>query len=282
MKHVARKRFGQHFLADRSVIHAIVGAIAPRDGDRLVEIGPGQAALTDALLECVAHLTAIELDRDLAAWLRKRYGPERLTLIEQDALRVDFGVIAGGAEGAADAAGTAGALRLVGNLPYNISSPLLVHLVPYRDRVVDQHFMLQKEVVDRIVAGPGQAAYGRLGVLLQNYYDCDALFDVPPEAFDPPPQVVSAVLRMLPRRDDVGGQGGDDFGAPPLAALESLLAQAFAQRRKMLRKTLMPWLAARGVDASMLTPTDRAEDVPVEVYRRLAWGVSRAGGERRI
>ncbi len=332
MKHVARKRFGQHFLADRSIIQAIVGAIAPRDGDRLVEIGPGQAALTDALLERIPHLTAIELDRDLAAWLRRRYGPERLTLIEQDALRVDFAAIGGGDAGKGNGVGNVGGagvgavagadagamLRLVGNLPYNISSPLLVHLVPFRDRVIDQHFMLQKEVVDRIVAGPGEAAYGRLGVLLQNYYDCDALFDVPPEAFDPPPKVMSAVIRMLPLREDAhvrasdanmvasegggkaGGSGGDgnaDAGgragdtdaekggdggvgdarrAPPFPILESLLAQAFAQRRKMLRKTLIPWLDARGVDASMLTPTDRAEDVPVDVYRRLAWAVERA------
>jgi 16S rRNA (adenine1518-N6/adenine1519-N6)-dimethyltransferase len=248
-QHTPRKRFGQHFLVDASVIEAIAGAIAPRPGDRLVEIGPGLAALTDALMRRTDRLTAIEIDRDLAARLRDRYGA-RLTLVEADVLEVDFGALA------AD-----GPLRVVGNLPYNISSPLLVRLLDFRTAIVDQHFMLQKEVVDRIVAGPGGAAYGRLGVLLQAYYDVECLFAVPPQAFDPPPRVESAVIRMLPRAD-----------APALAParLSEVLAAAFGQRRKMLRNTLLPWLAARGVPAAGLPPTARPEEVPVAVYVALA------------
>jgi len=253
--HVARKRFGQHFLADRSVIARIVDAIAPRDGERLLEIGPGQGALTSALLQRVGHLSAIEIDRDLAAGLRRRYG-DRLTLIEGDVLAVDL----------AEALG-AGPVRVVGNLPYNISSPLLVRLIAVRDRVADQHFMLQKEVVDRIVAAPATAAYGRLGVLLQAYYDVESLFDVPPEAFEPPPKVDSSVVRMLPR------------SASPAVAPETLsplLAVAFGQRRKMLRNTVLPWLSARRVDASALPPTARAEEIPVQVWLEVAARLAQA------
>lgn len=250
MKHVARKRFGQHFLVDRAVIESIVRAIDPRDGQRLVEIGPGQAALTDALLGRIASMRAIEIDRDLARWLRSRYPETRLGLIEQDALRADYRVLAGD-----------GPIRLVGNLPYNISSPLLVHLLDFRDVVVDQHFMLQKEVIDRIVAQPGGTDFGRLTVLLQAYYEVDALFDVPPESFDPPPKVMSSVLRMLPRR-------GPDPVAP--AALETVITRGFAQRRKMLRSTLLPWLAAQGVAADEIDPTLRPEDVPVAQWIVLA------------
>ena len=249
MGHVARKRFGQHFLVDRTVIESIVAAIGPREGERLVEIGPGLAALTDALLERVEALTAIEIDRDLAARLRRRYG-DRLRLIEADALSVDFSAL-----------GADAPMRLVGNLPYNISSPLLAHLVPARASVIDQHFMLQKEVVERIVSAPDSASYGRLGVLLQAYYDVESLFDVPPEAFDPPPRVDSAVVRMLPRRAR---------GEVAPAVLSELLAAAFGQRRKMMRNTLLPWLEARGVDASELAPTDRPESVPVETFVALA------------
>ena len=249
MAHVARKRFGQHFLSDRSVIEAIVAAIAPKPGERVVEIGPGLAALTDALLRRLPSMTAIEIDRDLAAGLRRRYG-DRLVLVEADVLEVDLRPLA-----------AQGPLRLVGNLPYNISSPLLVRLLDFRDCILDQHFMLQKEVVDRIVCGHGSAGYGRLGVLLQAYYDVESLFEVPPEAFDPPPRVDSAVIRMLPKADAPA--------VDPLA-LSAVVSAAFAQRRKMLRGTLLPWLAARGVPAEMLVPTARAEDVPVAVYVELA------------
>jgi 16S rRNA (adenine1518-N6/adenine1519-N6)-dimethyltransferase len=249
MAHIARKRFGQHFLSDSHVVDRIVAAVAPRAGDFLVEIGPGLAALTDALLRAAGRLTAIEIDRDLAARLRARYG-DRLALIEADVLRVDLREAAGGRQ-----------LRLVGNLPYNISSPLLVRLLDYRDIVVDQHFMLQKEVVDRIVAGPGTSAFGRLGVLLQAYYDVESLFDVPPESFDPPPKVDSAVIRMLPRIDPPAVRHG---------SLSTVLAAAFGQRRKMLRNTLIPWLGERGIAIDGLSPTDRPEDVDVGTYVRLA------------
>ena len=249
MAHVARKRFGQHFLADRSVIARIVDAIAPRDGERLLEIGPGQGALTSALLQRVAHLDAIEIDRDLAAGLRRRYG-DRLALIEGDVLAVDLADVLG-----------SGPVRLVGNLPYNISSPLLVRLIAGRDRVTAQHFMLQKEVVDRIAAAPATPAYGRLGVLLQAYYDVESLFDVPPSAFDPPPKVDSSVVRMLPR-----------VSSPVVApeTLSPLLAVAFGQRRKMLRNTVLPWLDTRGVSAPELPPTARAEEIAVQTWLDVA------------
>lgn len=249
MGHVPRKRFGQHFLTDRGVISRIVDAIRPQPGDRIVEIGPGLSALTDALIRHVPVLRAIEIDRDLAERLRRRHG-DRLLLTEADVLSVDLRPMA-----------AEGPLRLVGNLPYNISSPLLVRLIGFRDVVVDQHFMLQKEVVERICAGPGESAYGRLGVLLQAYYDVDALFDVPPEAFDPPPRVDSAVVRMLPRP-------GPEPVAPDV--LSEVLQVAFGQRRKMLRGTLLPWLERRGVDATGIEPTARAEEVPVSTWVELA------------
>ena len=260
MGHVARKRFGQHFLVDAAIIESIVEAIDPREGQRLVEIGPGLAALTDALLRRIGSMTAVEIDRDLVAGLRRRYA-DRLTLIEADALSLDFRSLA-----------AEGPIRLVGNLPYNISSPLLVHLLSARDSVIDQHFMLQKEVVQRIVSGPDAASYGRLGVLLQAYYDVELLFEVPPGAFDPPPRVDSAIVRMLPRSDPAPV-------APSL--LSEVLAAAFGQRRKMMRNTLLPWLAAQGVPADGISPTDRAESVPVQTYVTLAMRLDAARSARR-
>jgi 16S rRNA (adenine1518-N6/adenine1519-N6)-dimethyltransferase len=258
---VARKRFGQHFLVDGSVVAAIVAAIAPRSGERIFEIGPGDGVLTAALLERVPRLEAVEIDRDLAARLRRRFG-ERLALIEADVLAIDLAAVAAG-----------GPLRLVGNLPYNISTPLLVRLLALRSQVVDQHFMLQKEVVDRIVAEPGTAAYGRLGVLLQAFYDVESLLEVSPSAFEPPPRVDSAVVRMLPKLEPVAAD-------PDL--LSRLLAAAFGQRRKMLRGTLLPWLAAQGIADSGLPPTARAEDIPVAEWVALAarLGERRAPGAR--
>lgn len=249
MKHVARKRFGQHFLVDQGVVERIAEAVSPRPGDRLVEIGPGTAALTAALIARAERLTAIEIDRDLVPRLAQRFG-ERLRLIEADVLEVDFGALAAG-----------GPIRIVGNLPYNISSPLLVRLLQWRASIVDQHFMLQKEVVDRIVSPPSSASYGRLGVLLQAYHDVESLFEVGPQAFDPPPRVDSAVIRMLPRADPA---------APHPEHLSALLGAAFGQRRKMLRATLLPWLAQRGVQAPEIPPTARAQDVPVAAYVALA------------
>ena len=188
MTHQARKRFGQHFLSDLSVVDEIVRAIAPQAGDLMVEIGPGLSALTQPLLQHLDHLTAVELDRDLAARLRQTWPDGRLTIIEADALEVDFGAL-----------GTPqGALRVVGNLPSNISTPLLFHLMRWAGHIRDQHFMLQREVVDRMVAVPGDSSYGRLSVMLQARYRMAALFEVPPQAFDPPPKVMSAGSRRRP------------------------------------------------------------------------------------
>ena len=256
---IPRKRFGQHFLADRACIDAIVQAIAPRPGDNLVEIGPGTGVLTAPLLAQTGHLTVIEIDRDLGPRLAAQYG-DALTLVQQDVLQVDF-------------SGFGQNLRIVGNLPYNISSPLLLHLIAVADRVRDQHFMLQKEVVDRIAAGPG-SDMGRLTVFLQNHYQVVKLFDVPPEAFDPPPKVDSSVVRMvpLPRPHTTA-----------IAQLEAALAAAYAQRRKMLRRTLGGWLAqqhpsfdldkAAADDARLVPLTDlsqRPEQIPATAWYALA------------
>ncbi len=256
---IPRKRFGQHFLADRACIDAIVQAIAPRSGDNLVEIGPGTGVLTAPLVAQTGHITVIEIDRDLGPRLAAQYG-DALTLVQQDVLQVDF-------------SGFGQNLRIVGNLPYNISSPLLLHLIAVADRVRDQHFMLQKEVVDRIVAVPG-SDMGRLTVFLQNHYQVVKLFDVPPEAFDPPPKVDSSVVRMvpLPRPHTTA-----------IAQLEAALAAAYAQRRKMLRRTLGSWLAqqhpsfdlekAAADDAQLVPLTDlsqRPEQIPATAWYALA------------
>ena len=252
MAHVARKRFGQHFLSDRGVIDAIVDAIAPRSADALVEIGPGLGAMTLPLLAYCERLTVVELDRDLAARLRRN---PSLDVIEADVLKVDF---------AALAAAAGRPLRVVGNLPYNISTPILFHLLPAASQVVDQHFMLQKEVVDRMVAQPCSKAYGRLSVMLQWRYDIEALLDVPPESFDPPPRVQSAVVRMqpLPARPDA---------EPEL--LGELVTVAFSQRRKVLRNTLGRWLEARGFSGTFDLQR-RAEEVAVAEYLALCAALS--------
>ena len=249
--HVARRRFGQHFLTDSAVIGAIVREIAPRPGECIVEIGPGLMALTQPLLERCGALTVIELDRDLAARLRQRAG---LNVIEADVLRVDFGALA-------DTAAARGqALRVVGNLPYNISSPILFHLLPWAGRVADQHFMLQKEVVVRMAAGPGGKDYGRLSVMLQWRYHVEAVLDVPPEAFEPPPRVDSAVVRMTPWPQPAQ--------VSP-ALLEELVQVAFSQRRKLLRHSLGRWLEARGYGGAFDLQR-RAEEVPVDAFVALA------------
>ncbi len=249
MKHVARKRFGQHFLADGAIIEAIVVAIAPQPGDPMVEIGPGLAALTQPLVERLGQLTVIELDRDLAARLRQH---EHLKVIESDVLKVDFARVA------QDIGATK--LRVVGNLPYNISTPILFRLLAQVDVIADQHFMLQKEVIDRMVAAPATAAYGRLSVALQWRYAMENVLFVPPESFDPPPRVDSAVVRMLPR---------EDAAAISLPLLEELVQVAFSQRRKLLRHTLGRWLEARSF-AGAFDVQRRAEEVPVEQYVALA------------
>ena len=251
-----KKRFGQHFLVDPGVIDAIVRAVAPRPGEALVEIGPGRGAITMPLLERCGALTVIELDRDLAARLRRTPG---LEVVEADVLRVDFAALPA-------AAGGTRKLRIVGNLPYNISTPILFHLLQSVDHVADQHAMLQKEVVDRMVARPGRKDYGRLSVMLQWRYEVEHVLDVGPEAFDPPPRVDSAVVRMAPKPAAAGVD-------PKL--LGELVTVAFSQRRKLLRHTLGRWLDERGV-AGDFDVQRRAEEVPVEEYLRLAAHVGKA------
>jgi 16S rRNA (adenine1518-N6/adenine1519-N6)-dimethyltransferase len=270
VKHIARKRFGQHFLTDRLIIAAIVDAIGPQPGQPMVEIGPGLAALTQPLVESLGHLTVIELDRDLAKQLR---GHPRLSVVESDVLRVDFRQLAEQvrAEGAARAlrpgsaahesdGAAARKLRVVGNLPYNISTPILFHLLDAVDVIEDQHFMLQKEVIDRMVASPSTGDYGRLSVMLQWRYAMENVLFVPPQSFDPPPRVDSAIVRMVPRAEPA---------LLDVNVLSELVRVAFSQRRKLLRHTLGQWLEQKGF-AGEFDVKRRAEEVPVAEYLALA------------
>ena len=245
--HRARKRFGQNFLQDSGVAARIVEAIDPRPGQRIIEIGPGQAALTRALIERTGHIVAVEIDRDLAARLRQRFPKEKLTLIEADALKADWKSIA------------TAPLRIVGNLPYNISTPLLFALLPIAERVIDQHFMLQREVVDRMVAAPGSRTYGRLSVMLQFRYRLMKLFDVPSSAFKPAPQVTSSVVRMLPR-------SVSELAEVDADAFAKVVAAAFGQRRKTLRNALSELLDADQIADSGVDPQARAETLSVERF----------------
>ncbi len=245
MKHIARKRFGQHFLTDGAIIEGIVDAIDPQPGEPMVEIGPGLAALTQPLVERLGKLNVIELDRDLAVRLREH---PHLNVIESDVLRVDFTQLS--------EALSAPKLRVVGNLPYNISSPILFHLLAHVAVIKDQHFMLQKEVIDRMVATPSSGDYSRLSVMLQWRYDMENVLFVPPESFDPPPRVDSAVVRMVP------------LAKPPqidVQLMEEMVKIAFSQRRKLLRHTLGRWLEARNF-AGAFDVQRRAEEVPVAEY----------------
>ena len=252
MKHIARKRFGQHFLSDGGIIDAIVREIAPAPGQTMVEIGPGLAALTQPLVERLGQLTVIELDRDLARRLREH---PHLRVVESDVLKVDFTALANDILPPG-----AGKLRVVGNLPYNISSPILFHLLDHVGVIEDQHFMLQKEVIDRMVARPATADYGRLSVMLQWRYAMDNVLFVPPESFEPPPRVDSAVVRMVPHASPA---------ALDRAVLEELVQVAFSQRRKLLRHTLGKWLESQGF-AGTFDLQRRAEEVPVAEYVALA------------
>ena len=253
MKHIARKRFGQHFLTDGGIIDAIVDAIDPKPGQAMVEIGPGLAALTQPLVERLGSLTVIELDRDLAQRLRTH---GQLKVIESDVLKVDFAQVALGL--------SAAKIRVVGNLPFNISTPILFHLLGYVDAIEDQHFMLQKEVIDRMVARPSTAAYGRLSVMLQWRYAMENVLLVPPESFEPPPRVDSAVVRMVPRENPA---------AVNVDLLSELVQVAFSQRRKLLRHTLGLWLQGKQFPGEFNVQR-RAEEVPVDEYIALALAVS--------
>ncbi len=265
VRHRPKKRFGQHFLTDPAVIEAIVAAIGVRaDETALVEIGPGLSALTAPLLARAGRLTVVELDRDLARRLRS---DKRLQVIESDVLAVDFTALARQL-GLSDAMDKAQGLRIVGNLPYNISTPLLFHLLDHLPVIKDQHFMLQREVVERMVADADTAAYGRISVMLQWRYEMEQVFTVPPQAFEPPPRVQSAVVRMQPRKTFVPLDPG---------WLRELLRVAFSQRRKLLRHTLGGWLDQLGF-AGSFDLQRRAQEVPVDAYLALAVATQPAPG----
>jgi len=255
-QHRARKRFGQNFLHDPRVIARIIDAIDPRPGDTIVEIGPGQAALTRHLIERAGHIVALEIDRDLAASLRTEFPPERLSLIIGDALDFDWSAISG-------------TLRIVGNLPYNISSPLLFALVPLAGRVRDQHFMLQKEVVDRMVASPGGRPYGRLSVMLQSRYRLTKLFDVGPGAFRPAPEVTSSIVRMQPLPVAL-------HPAADARRFAQVVSAAFGQRRKTLRNALAELASIDVIRAAAVDPQARAETLSVDDFARLTAAVAAA------
>ena len=259
--HFARKRFGQNFLVDMGVIDSIVNVIRPQRGERMVEIGPGLGALTEPLIERLATpeapLHAVELDRDLIERLKKKFG-DLLELHSGDALDFDFSTLA--ASGSPESKPS---LRIVGNLPYNISSPLLFHLTSFAHCVIDQHFMLQNEVVERMVAEPGSKAFSRLSVMLQYRYVIDKQLDVPPEAFQPPPKVDSAIVRMIP-------YAPHELPAVDERVLGELVTAAFSQRRKMLRNTLAAFRDKVDFEALGFDLQRRAEDVPVVEYVQVA------------
>jgi 16S rRNA (adenine1518-N6/adenine1519-N6)-dimethyltransferase len=261
MKHIARKRFGQHFLTDRGIIQDIIQAIDPKPGDPMVEIGPGLAAMTHPLVDRLGHLTVIELDRDLARQLRSH---PRLTVVESDVLKVDFRALAADILAACSGGSK---LRVVGNLPYNISTPILFHLLDVVDVIEDQHFMLQKEVIDRMVARPSTSDYGRLSVMLQWRYAMANVLLVPPHSFDPPPRVNSAIVRMVPHAEPA---------VLDVKLLSEVVQVAFSQRRKLLRHTLGRWLEAREFSGEFNVQR-RAEEVPVAEYIALVQAVAAAG-----
>ena len=251
--HLARKRFGQNFLSDPNIIRKIIEAIRPAEGDRMVEIGPGLGAMTEPLMARLPHLHVVEIDRDLIARLKEAHSPEKLTIHEGDALKFDFGSLV--ADGAP--------LRVVGNLPYNISTPILFHLADYAEKVKDMTFMLQKEVIMRMVAEPGTEEYGRLSVMLQYRFEMERLFLVPPGAFNPAPKVESAVVRMIPRPPR-------ELTAADAGLLEEVVKAAFSQRRKMLRNNLRESLGEEDWGALGIDPKRRAEELAVGDYVRIA------------
>jgi 16S rRNA (adenine1518-N6/adenine1519-N6)-dimethyltransferase len=246
----AKKKFGQHFLTDQHIIDKIVAAIAPKRDDVMIEIGPGPGALTAPLIKYLNHLHAVEIDRDLASALRTRFPETQFSLHELDVLSFDFAVLNG-------------SFRCVGNLPYNISTPFLFHLGAYADQLIDGTFMLQKEVVDRMVAAPDTAAYGRLSVMLQYRFAMSHLFDVPPEAFTPPPKVNSAIVRVTPL-DANRLQANDN------KRFAALVTAGFGQRRKTLSNTLKPFLTAADITACGIDPVRRAETLSVAEFVKLA------------
>jgi 16S rRNA (adenine1518-N6/adenine1519-N6)-dimethyltransferase len=250
MSHRARKRFSQNFLIDESAIAAIVDAVSPRPDDRMVEIGPGLAAITRPLAAVVQPLHVVEIDRDIVARLKSEFAPERVIVHEGDALEFDFAALGP-------------RLRVVGNLPYHISTPILFHLAESAHALFDIHVMLQAEVVERMTAAPGSSEYGRLSVMLQYRFDMEKVLDVPAEAFRPAPKVESAVVRMLPRAG-TGPRATDD------KLLEQTVAMAFSQRRKTLRNTLGGVLTTADFATLGIDPQARAQTLSVEEFVKIA------------
>ncbi len=251
MSHCPRKRFGQNFLHDPYIIESIVNAINPRPGEKLIEIGPGQGAITFPVLQRCKKMSAIELDRDLVELLAETHRPHgELTLISQDALKTDLSAF--GSD-----------LRIIGNLPYNISSPLLFHLLRYRPLIRDMHFMLQKEVVDRMAAGPGSKIFGRLTVMIQTYCDVSKLLSVPPGAFNPPPAVDSAIVRLIPKSD----AQIPEHDAEKLSRVVSL---SFSQRRKTLRNNLKNTISVEQIESCGVSPSARAETLEINDFISLS------------
>lgn len=266
MQHHAKKRFGQNFLIDKSVINNIVDCIQPQADDVMIEIGPGLGAMTRPLLSRLNTLNVIELDRDIIPKLMMNCeiadieNKHKLIVNETDVLKFDFASFQSQQAGLKQDHDVK--LRIVGNLPYNISTPVLFHLLDYRHLIRDMHFMLQKEVVDRIVAVPGVKNYGRLSVMLQTFCDTEALFQVPPHAFQPPPKVNSAILRLIPKAqldDHI-----DDF-----SLYEKLIRQAFSQRRKTLKNTLKDLCSSDQIEQAGLSPGQRAEELSIHNFVKL-------------
>ncbi len=247
--HKAKKNFGQNFLHDDFWIEKIASAVDAKPGQNIIEIGPGQAALTRLLIRDCGHISCVEIDKDLVRWLSTQFSSEQLTIIETDALKFDWKAFAEKEK-----------LRLVGNLPYNISSPILFTLAKISDRVIDQHFMLQKEVVDRMVARPGTKAFGRLSVMLQHLYKMVKLFDVPPEAFSPAPKVISSVVRMIPLEKPL---------PVDRELFERVVAQAFSMRRKTLKNNFVKYFDTSILQKAGIEPGLRAEAIPMEKYVEL-------------
>jgi 16S rRNA (adenine1518-N6/adenine1519-N6)-dimethyltransferase len=249
--HVPRKRFGQHFLHDQGILRRIVECVSPQSGDRMIEIGPGEGAMTLPLLRAAGKLTAIELDRDLIEPLReKSRGIGELEIINADVLNVDFSALGQ-------------SLRIVGNLPYNISTPILFHCLEHSSSIRDMHFMLQKEVVERMASEPGSKVYGRLSVMLQAICTVTPLFSVPPGAFRPPPKVDSAVVRLVPKT-------ADQIGIRDPILFELLVRNSFGQRRKTLRNAVQALCTGPDIEAAGLRPDARAEQLAVADFIHLA------------
>lgn len=251
-QHIPRKRFGQHFLRDQHILDRIEHSLNINKNDNLVEIGPGQGALTQILIKKGAPLTAVEIDRDLAVILREKFKQDYFRLIEVDALKYNFGELEG-------------PMRLIGNLPYNISTPILFHLLKYKDNIQDMHFMLQKEVIDRMISPPNQKSYGRLSVMLQYHCVAKSLFNIPPSAFSPPPKVQSAFVRLEPHPKE-----NHPYGEVDIRTFEVVVRSAFSLRRKTIHNSLKPWLTQTDFQALQLDSNLRPENLGIQDFVNIA------------